>query len=85
MRIAEGTGEQERQGTVLCLTEYIFFSSVRLGAKRPRRGVVIQSLPRPRLCYAVVVLTGGGFPFHFITFCSTCCVFSATPPATLPS
>ena len=46
-------------------------------------GVVIQSLPRLRLCYAVVMLTGGGFPFHFIHFFSTCSAFP--PPATLPS
>ena len=51
-------------------------------------GVVIQSLPRLRLCYTIVMLTGGGFPFHLVHFSISpgfpaCPAFP--PPATLPS
>ena len=57
-----------------------FFSVVRPGAKRPRRGSGYPVPSAAALCYTVVMLTGGGFPFHFIHFFSTCSAFP--PPAT---
>ena len=62
---------------------FLFFQLCARAQNGRGGGVVIQSLPRLRLCYAVVMLTGGGFPFHFIHFFSTCSAFP--PPATLPS
>ena len=58
-------------------------------AKRAAEGEWLsKSLPRLRLCYAVVMLTGGGFPFHLVHFSiapgfPACPAFP--PPATLPS